>query len=235
VAIPWKLLSERGFNITFTTPAALLAETDIRMLVGKNLGIWKSILMARNDAVMAYKEMLQTEAFQNPIKYSEIDSKNFDGLVLPGGHDKGVKEYLESSTLQALVVEFFKDEKPVGAICHGTVLAARSINTKSGKSVLHHKKTTCLLKSQEMAGYNMTRLWLKDYYLTYPGLTVEDEVRACLSDQDNLLEGPQPLFRDDMDHLSRGFAVIDGNYVSARWPGDAYSFSLAYVGLFSAS
>jgi hypothetical protein len=152
-----------------------------------------------------------------------------EGLLLPGGHDKGVKEYLESATLQQCVVEFFTAAKPVAAICHGVIVAARSINPLTNKSVIHSYQTTALLRTQELTAYNLTRLWLGDYYLTYPGLTVEDEVRACLSDPNHFHVGSQPLFRDDMEHLHRGFTVRDRNYLSARWPGDAYSFSLAFV------
>jgi len=32
-----------------------------------------------------------------------------------------------------------------------------------------------------------------------------------------------------MAHLGRGFVVQDRNYLSARWPGDAYSFALKYI------
>ena len=136
---------------------------------------------------------------------------------------------MESEVLQHLVVDFFVAQKPVGTICHGVVLAARSINSDTEKSVIHNYKTTSLLKSQELLAYNLTRLWLKDYYLTYPEITVEDEVKSVLSDSDNFLKGPTPLFRDNYNHLERGFVVKDRNYLSARWPGDAYNFSLEFI------
>ena len=173
--------------------------------------------------------MEKSESFRNPLKYTDVQEKNFDAIFLPGGHDKGVKEYLESDVLQQLVVDFFVSQKPVGAICHGVVLAARSINATTGKSVICHFKTTCLLKSQELLAYNLTRLWLKDYYLTYPNKTVEDEVKSVLSKSSNFLKGPTPLLRDDENELNRGYVVKDRNYLSARWPGDIYSFSLEFV------
>lgn len=123
--------------------------------------------------------------------------------------------------LQDLVADFFSAKKPVGAICHGVVLAARSIDPDTGKSVLHNYRTTALLKSQEMLAYRLTQLWLKDYYLTYPEITVEDEVRKALSSENDFLKGPNPLLRDDHDHLNRGFTVRDRHYLSARWPGGA--------------
>ena len=231
-AIPWKILTGKGFTVVFSTPQAKPAEADRLMLLGENLGIWKPILKARSDAVDAYKEMGNSQEFQKPISYFEVKVEDFDGLVLPGGHDKGMVEYLESKTLQNVAVDFFLANKTVGAICHGMILAARSINEKTGKSVINDYRVTALLKSQEMAAYNMTRLWLGDYYLTYPGLTVEEEVRSVLAKATNFKKGPLPMHRDDLSNLSRGFYVKDRNFISSRWPGDAYSFSIAYADMF---
>lgn len=225
VAIPWKILTKNNIQCLFATPNGGKAKADELMLKGKNLGIWKPLLKARKDAVVAYHEMQQSQEFSKPLKYSEITEPNFDAIYLPGGHDKGVKQYLESELLQRLIVEFFKTQKPVAAICHGVILAARSIDPKTKKSVLYHYQTTSLLKSQELLAYQMTRLWLKDYYLTYPEITVEDEVKSQLSKSDNFIPGPNPMLRDSDKHLSRGFIVKDKNYLSARWPGDIYKFT----------
>ena len=84
------------------------------MLKGERLGIWRSVLCARQDAVVAYNEMEISESFCNPLKYTDVQEKSFDAILLPGGHDKGVKEYLESEVLQQLVVDFFVSQKPVG-------------------------------------------------------------------------------------------------------------------------
>lgn len=228
-AIPWKMLSENNFEIVFATPVGEKATGDRLMLKGEQLGIWKKLLAARQDAVDAYAEMEKSTGFCNPLKYDVVKENDFDALLLPGGHDKGVKEYLESELLQQLVVDFFKAKKPIGAICHGVVLLAKSIDSKTNKSVLYNYKTTCLLKKQELTGYNLTRLWLGNYYLTYPELTVEDEVKSVLENPDNFIEGPFPILKDTPDKLQRGFCVRDKNYVSARWTGDVYNFSLEFI------
>jgi len=231
VAIPWKIFTGEGIEVVFTTPDGSEATSDSSMLDGSRLGIWKPILRARRDAVDAHAELKNDDSFCQPLKYAEANAGDFDALFLPGGHDKRVREYLESGVLQSLVADFFAAQKPVGAICHGVVLAARSINPETGNSVIHDYKTTALLRSQELAAYNMTRLWLKDYYLTYPELTVEDEVRAALSDSSNFERGPLPVLRDSLNHLERGFVVSDRNYLSARWPGDVYSISIKMAAL----
>ena len=229
VAVPWKILSERDIGVVFATPDGTPGAADKLMLTGDGLGVWKPLLKARSDAVAVYDELLNDTSFCNPHSYSAVREADFDALYLPGGHDKAVKEYLESETVQELIYDFFAAQKPVAAICHGVVAVARSIDPNTGKSVIHDFKTTALLKSQELVAYNLTRLWMGDYYLTYPGKSVEDEVTEALSDRRNFIAGPTPILRDNMSHLRRGFVVTDKNYLSARWPGDVYSLSLALV------
>jgi len=229
VGIPCKLMMEAGIEIVFATPTGKKATTDQIMLTGAGLGIWKSVLAARKDAVEAYLEVEKSQAFANPISYDDIQKGDFDGIYLPGGHDKPVKEYLESNKLQHSIAGFFKETKPVGAICHGVVLVARSKQADTGKSVIHQYKTTSLLNKQELLGYNMTRLWMGDYYLTYPEITVEDEVTSVLEKKENFIKGPPSVFRDSPSKLSRGFVVKDRNYISARWPGDLYKFTNEFI------
>jgi len=229
-SIPWKILTENNFDITFATPSGLQGKADNRMLTGAGLGIMKKVLMADSTALTYYSNMVIDKKFINPIRYEDIDHHEFSGIILPGGHAPGMKPYLESEILKDVIVRFFEERKPVGAICHGVLLAARSINQKTGKSVLYNYKTTSLLKSQELTAYYLTRIWLKNYYRTYP-LTVEDEVKTFLSDKNNFIKGNTGLLRDKFDNTKHGFSVLDGNYLSARWPGDAFHFSFNFLEL----
>jgi protease I len=224
-AVPWKILKEEGIKIIFSTPTGSPACADPRMVTGQGLGPWSSLLRADNNGRRAYEEMIVSEEFKNPLRWSQIEHEEYHGLILPGGHAPGMKLYLESATLQTLVSQFFSANKLVAAICHGVVLASRSRNL-SGKSVLHGRKTTALLKSQELTAWAMTCLWLKDYYRTYPE-TVQSEVSRHLATSEDFLTGPTPIKRDSIENLKPGFVVEAGNYISARWPGDAHTFGLA--------
>ena len=103
----------------------------------------------------------------------------------------GMRVYLGSGVLQSVVADFFGQKKPVGAICHGVLLAARS-SFHPGKSVLYGKKTTALTKQMELIAWRLTRLYLGDYYRTYP-TTVEDEVRLALARPEDFITGPLPV------------------------------------------
>lgn len=220
--VPWDILKKAGHTIVFATPDGLPAEADPIMVTGEGLGVFKKLLASDQNGAEAYRRMSQSPEFLNPLSWDQLRSTDFEALVLVGGHAKGMREYLESETLQNLVREFFADERPVGAICHGVLLAARS-DRGDGYSVLYDKNTTGLLETQELLAWKMTKLWMGDYYRTYDQ-TMESEVRSFLKDKGQFEKGPLPIARDTPTNLSRGFTVRDGWYLSARWPGDAHRF-----------
>jgi hypothetical protein len=78
------------------------------------------------------------------------------------------------------VLAAFKARKPIGAICHGVLLLARSVDRQTGKSVLYGRKTTALTKPLEMSAWMLTRWCLKDYFRTYRQ-PVQDEVKTALA------------------------------------------------------
>ncbi len=228
-AIPWRELTDRGHEVRFATPSGRMAQADPRMLRGNGLGPFKHLLMADANARAAFATMARSDAFQAPLRHEDVRIEAIDGLLLPGGHAKGMRPYLESATAQGIVASAFARDIPVGAICHGVVLAARA-RTSEGRSVLHGRRTTGLTRRLELTGWALTMLWLGDYYRTYP-VTVEAEVRAALASPDDFLRGPMPLLRDDPAHLERGFTVRDGHYLSARWPGDVHRFASDYAAM----
>lgn len=228
VAVPWTYLKEAGVEVSFATPTGQPGTADPRMVTGDGLGLLKPLLMADRAARSAYQKLETANEFLRPLAYEKIVSKDFDALLLPGGHAKGMRVYLESSIVQSVVADFFDSTRPVGAICHGTLMAARSVSKRNGKSVLFGRKTTGLTRMQEMTAWTLTRLWLGDYYRTYD-VPMETELKSYLESSSDYSPGPLPLLRDTPNNLNPGFTVRDGNYLSARWPGDAHKFGSEFA------
>jgi protease I len=227
--VPWTILTAKGHDITIATPDGAPAAADPIMVTGKGLGPLRAILRANAAGRAAYRKLTESAAFQAPVAWSAIKGSDFDALLLPGGHAKGMRPYLESPILQSLVAEFFAADKPVGAICHGTLLVARA-RAANGKSVLYGRKTTGLTRAQELLAWGMTRAWMKDYYRTY-ATPLETEIRGLLAHPSDFLTGPSSIKRDAPDRLDRGFTVLDDKYLSARWPGDAHRFGDEFAAL----
>lgn len=222
-ALPWKALVDAGHRVVFATPDGKPGEADQRTLTGKDLGLFSGMLKADKEAQGLYAQMARSDEFQNPIAYDAIDEAAFDAVYFPGGHAPGMKECLESPILQKLAANFLAQGKPVAAICHGVLIPARAIDPETGKSALHGRKTTGLTSAMESLSWWLTRLWVGEHYRTY-ACTVQRETAPVLASPDDFKTGPLPLVRDSAAHPERGFAVRDGNYLTARWPGDLHRF-----------
>jgi hypothetical protein len=70
--------------------------------------------------------MLEDPCYGAPSRWADIDPAASHGLLLPGGHAPGMRQYLASEVLQQVVVELWRREIPVGAICHGVLVLARA-------------------------------------------------------------------------------------------------------------
>lgn len=254
-----------GHCITFATPDGRPAQADPAMLSGAGFDIWGRVPLLRYLVLIgrflradrrgraAHAAMQADPAFARPLRYEQIDPNAFDALLLPGGHAQGMREYLESAVLQRVVAHFFAAGKPVGAICHGVVLAARSHVATSSRSVLHGRKTTALTWAFERKAWMISRYggrwWDRDYYRTYleaPGepdgyRSVQAEVTRALADPGDFRDVDPALpdarlksgglARDTPEDARPAFVVVDDNYVSARWPGDVHTFARSFVEL----
>jgi putative intracellular protease/amidase len=235
------------------------------MLTGRGLDPWGAVPLLRNfpligllmranrDARKNYAEMIADPGYATPLRWDAVDPAAFDGLLLPGGHRaRGMREFLESEILQRLVVDFFDKEKPVAAICHGVLLAARSISKRTGHSVLWGYQTTALTWAFENSAWSVarfTRFWDPNYYRTYLEqggqpkgfMSVQQEVTRALARPEDFRDVPKDdphhrrktsgLARDTTADETPAFVVRDRNYVSARWPGDAHTFAKTFAGI----
>jgi putative intracellular protease/amidase len=221
VSVPWKLLTTAGHQVVFATEHGTKPAADPLLLTGVVFGR----LGADPEPRAFYAELDEAPAFVRPLAWRDVDVASLDAIILPGGHAKGMRQYLEGEDLFARVAAFARTGKPLGAICHGVLVLARAKDPATGKSVLAARRTTCLPKYMERSAWLATAWKLGRYYRTYDEY-VEDEVRATLNDQDQFVRGPRVLFRrGTSDNDSAAFVVEDANYVSARWPGDAYLFA----------
>jgi putative intracellular protease/amidase len=218
-SLPWKALRNAGHQVSFATPSGRPGVADPR-LVTTGFGLLSPVLMTRPEAIESYRAMERDDAFARPLRYEDVPS-SIDLLVVPGGHAPGMKTMLESEVAKQIVRDQFARARPVAAVCHGVLLLARA-------GVLRGRRTTALTKTMELAAWAMTKPFLGDYYRTYPK-TVEDEVVESLARREDFDPGPLVPRRDTPEKL--GFTVRDGDYVSARYPGDCHAFARSCVAL----
>ncbi|MCV7381182.1 thiJ/pfpI-family protein [Mycobacterium alsense] len=259
VAVSWRVLTRDGHRVVFATGTGSPGVADDIMVTGRGLDAWSALpglgsvrlvglaLRADKNGRAAYRQMLQSAEFRHPTTWARASLDGVDALLLPGGHRaRGMRGYLDSDVLQRLVVDAFHRGLTVAAICHGVLLAARSVDPGTGRSVLHGRKTTALTWAMERTAWRLTRItrfWDRDYYRTYteepgqPGgyMSVQAEVTRALADPADFRDVARGsphwrlkasgMARDTATDSRPAFVVDDGGYVSARWPGDTHTFA----------
>ena len=259
VAVSWQVLRANGHRVVFATESGTPGAADDIMVTGRGLDIWSKLpvlgavtvvgrmLRANKDARRAYQDRLASAQYQHPSSWAEATLDGVDALLLPGGHRaRGMRSYIDSDTLQRLVVEAFARGVIVAAICHGVLLAARSVDPATGRSVLYGRRTTALTWALERTAWRLSRLtrfWDPDYYRTYrekPGqptgyMSVQSEVTRALKDSTDFCDVERGsahwriktsgIARDTATDPRPAFVVDDGAYLSARWPGDTHTFA----------
>jgi putative intracellular protease/amidase len=212
--IPWRECHSRGWQVTISTEHGIQPQADQHKLHGPLPGL----VSAGAEAKAAHQLMIQDPSYQHPIPYAEIDPQQYHAILLPGGDALPMAQYLESSILQAKVLQFWQLKKLVGAICHGLLVLARSEDPQTGHSVLYGRKVTAPAAALDRFVYYLDRWFVKHGYIMYPKCVAE-EVRDCLQSPHDL-SGASSI---------KPYVVVDGNLVTSRWYMDAELFAKRFA------
>jgi putative intracellular protease/amidase len=223
-AVPWKILTDAGFTVDFATEKGDVPSAD--QLLVKN-SLFKMVLGPKQSWTDIYHQMTDSPPFKSPKSWSADDFSllPYDAVIFPGGHDKPIRQYLESKSLHDHLKQYWpltkRNSEPsdsnsgprrvVGAICHGVL-----VPTFAG--LLHDVETTTLPQWLEGTGQAIGALWGRgQYYRTYDKWTWQGVVNA-LKDPSQYKKGP--MGPGAFAHTDPTYA-----YVSARWPADAELFA----------
>ena len=258
VSIPVSVFKDSGLTVHFATEKGASPRCDKRMLEG----ITGTLLGANAKAKKAYQDIISAPdssqgSIAHPYSWTSpsFSMDDYDMVFLPGGHDKGVRQLIDSEIIHQYIVKYFpktsrdgkdKSNKVVAAICHGVQVLGftpdpssptpkfplsdkNTIQQSSFKSIIHACTTTALPSFMESAIYQVTRFFLGDYYKTYGGCTpnVEDYVKAGLDNPSQFQTGPSLW----SGKSGTPFVVVDKNfrYLSGRYPPDAEMLAMKAV------
>ena len=113
---------------------------------------------------------------------------------------------------------FWQQGKLIGAICHGILVLTRTIDPKTGHSVLYGRKVTALPTVLDRLGYLLDSWFIKRGYLRY-SCSVAEEVYQCLERREDFFSG----------NLFSPYVVTDGNLITSRHYGDAELFGKRFT------
>jgi len=223
VALPWAVWRRAGHEVRFASETGAPAVCDAVTLTGEGLPLLARSLRARDEARRHHAALLNDTAFAGPLRQDAVRVEHFAAVHFPGGHAPGMRSWIESRETARIARDAFARAMPVSAICHGVLPLARA-------GVLAGRRTTSLTAMMERLSIGLTRHALGDHYRTYRE-PVEAEARRAVGPDGAYLAGPLfPRYAGEAAPEA-GFVVRDGNYLSARWPGDAWTLALRLLDL----
>lgn len=217
-AVPWQAFKDAGFEIHFATETGKTPECDRKLVQG----VIQKLLGAKKIALECYARMKASPECISPHAWTAPDFSldAYDLVYLPGGHEKSVRQIIDSAEVHKLFVEHWpkirkpEAKKAVVAVCHGVMVLSES-KDEDGKSVLYECDTTSLPARFEQVAFWGTRAFLGEYYKTYGAGSedVEESVRKSLKDD-------KVQYKNSLG--MKPFVVVDSNYnyISARFPND---------------
>ncbi|KAG9240751.1 class I glutamine amidotransferase-like protein [Calycina marina] len=200
-----------GVEVYLATEDGKIPECDRKILDG----ITQKLPGTTAQAVKAY--------------YFSLDGYNL--VFLPGGHEKSVRQLIDSPIILKHLASFFPAAKKpsltsIAAVCHGVMVLSET-EVADCKSVIYNYDTTALPARFEQVAFWGTRLFMGDYYKTYgAGLTMWKNLKLANPDKQykNSL-GMGPFVVEDKNH----------NYISARFPCNAELLAEKVITLVKAS
>ena len=171
VAVSWQVLAAAGHDVVFATPSGQRGQADDLMVTGRGLDPWGFVPGLRRLTVVG--RVLRADADARRVVRRIAERRGLRGAAALGrGPAERLRRVgaarrapgaagcvrLEGPEVQQMAVDAFRAEKPVGAICHGVLVAARAVDPVTERSVLYGRRTTALTWALEDKAWGIARL-----------------------------------------------------------------------------
>lgn len=134
---PYFKFLDHNYEITVASPKGGESPVDPRSKLTENI----SASNRRFD-----KDEKAQQVFKNTVKLSEIKAADYDAVFYPGGHGP-MWDLADSETNANLLLQFYRAQKPVGAICHGPAALLKAAEKEP--EFLKNKKVTAFSNTEE--------------------------------------------------------------------------------------
>lgn len=134
---PYYEFLDKGYEVTLASPKGGKPPVDPRSKLTENI---TSSNRRFNKDEKAQKD------FEFTLPLSEVKAGDFDAVFFPGGHGP-MTDLAEDETNANLVVDFFNQDKPIAAICHGPAGLLKAATKEP--AILQGKEVTGFSNAEE--------------------------------------------------------------------------------------
>lgn len=139
-AAPYYVLADAGVNVTIASPKGGQPPIDPKSALPE----------FQTEATKRFDEDKELKIkLANSIPLKEISEQDYDAIFYPGGHGP-LWDLTNDKTSIALIEAFWRNNKPVAAVCHAPGVL-RFVKDTNGSSLVRGKKVTGFSNSEEEA------------------------------------------------------------------------------------
>ncbi|MBB2949419.1 type 1 glutamine amidotransferase domain-containing protein [Sphingobacterium sp. JUb56] len=183
-AAPYYVLADAGVNVTIASPKGGQPPIDPKSALPE----FQTAATKRFDEDKELKIKLA-----NSIPLKEISEQDYDAIFYPGGHGP-LWDLTNDKTSIALIEAFWRNNKPVAAVCHAPGVL-RFVKDTNGSSLVKGKKVTGFSNSEEEAVQltNVVPFLVEDELVKLGGIYSKGEDwNSYVLKDGNLITGQNP-------------------------------------------
>ena len=147
---PFQVLTAAGFEVDFASETGTFGFDEFSLSPPFLAGSDKAVHQDSRSSFMV-------KLVSHSRKASEVKSAEYGLLFASAGH-AALYDYPQARSLQAVAQDIWARGGILGAVCHGPVLLASTIDTTTGKSVIAGKTVTGFTTEGEMVLNVLERL-----------------------------------------------------------------------------
>jgi putative intracellular protease/amidase len=136
LATPYYMFLDSGATVTIASPKGGSVPLDPKS---------QSIIVATPGTKRFLKDVEAMNFLSHSMLLEEVKAADFEVVFITGGHG-AMWDLADNSILKRLLEGFNKENKPIGAVCHGV----------AGLLSLHNDKGEFLIKDKQLTGFSNT-------------------------------------------------------------------------------
>ncbi|MCS3554109.1 MULTISPECIES: type 1 glutamine amidotransferase domain-containing protein [Sphingobacterium] len=183
-AAPYYVLADAGVNVTIASPKGGQPPIDPKSALPE----------FQTEATKRFDEDKELKIkLANSIPLKEISEQDYDAIFYPGGHGP-LWDLTNDKTSIALIEAFWRNNKPVAAVCHAPGVL-RFVKDTNGSSLVKGKKVTGFSNSEEEAVQltNVVPFLVEDELVKLGGIYSKGEDwNSYVLKDGNLITGQNP-------------------------------------------
>jgi putative intracellular protease/amidase len=139
-AAPYYVLQDAGVDVTLASPKGGQPPIDPKSAEPD----------AQTEATRRFdQDKVTQQRLANTLRLSEVRAEDYDAIFYPGGHGPLWDLSVDPDSV-ALIEAFYRQQKPVAAVCHGPAVLAPARNPE-GEPLVKGKRVTGFTNTEEEA------------------------------------------------------------------------------------